>query len=87
MLHLDSIAAEAGNKFVTITFIKKDGSERTINGRFGVKKYLNGGKSTLDPEKYLTIYSLADEGYRAINRETILRVAIGGVVVFKKGIV
>lgn len=65
---------ENSNKFVTITFSKKDGTLRRINGRFGVKKYLKGGKATLDRSKFMIIYSVQDRGYRAINRDSIVQV-------------
>jgi hypothetical protein len=54
-------------RFFTVTFIKKDGSVRKINGRLGVKKYLKGGKNTVaNYDKYLTMYALK-AGYRNID--------------------
>ena len=67
-------------KFVTITFRKKDGSIRTITGRSGVKKYLKGGKSTLDPDKFFVLYSMADQGYRAIAKDRVLAVKSHGSI-------
>ena len=55
---------------MTITFTKKDGTERTINGRLNVTKHLAGGKRTLD-DSFIIIYSMADKGYRAVNKDTI----------------
>jgi len=68
------------NRFFTITFVKKDGSLRTINGRLGVKKYLKGGKATLDANKFLIVYSMADGGYRAINKSTIVSIKQDGIL-------
>ena len=68
------------NRFFTITFIKKDGSLRTINGRLGVTKHLKGGKATLDANKFLIVYSLADGGYRAINKATIVSIKQDGLL-------
>ena len=67
-------------KFVTVTFRKKDGSIRTITGRSGVKKYLKGGKSTLDPNKFFILYSVQDKGYRAIAKDRILAVKSHGSI-------
>jgi hypothetical protein len=67
-------------KFVTVTFKKKDGSIRTLTGRSGVKKYLKGGKSTLDPNKFFILYSVQDKGYRAIAKDRILAVKSHGEV-------
>jgi hypothetical protein len=59
---------------MTIKFIKKDGSLRVMNCRLGVTKHLKGGTSTLNPDKFITVYDLKSEGYRAINKESILDV-------------
>jgi hypothetical protein len=68
----------SNGKFVSITFIKKDGSIRVLNGRLGVTKYLKGGVSTLDPEQYITIFDVVKKGYRAINRNTIQSITLEG---------
>ena len=73
-----------GSKFFTVTFIKKDQSIRTINGRLGVQKHLKGGECTLDKNKFLIVYSIADAGYRAINKETILSINMGNLSIYKK---
>ena len=64
----------SNGKIFTVTFIKKDGTIRELNGRLGVIKHLKGGSSTLNPEEYITVYDLKAEGYRAINKATILDV-------------
>jgi hypothetical protein len=73
MEFVDKILNSNG-KIFTVTFIKKDGSTRVLNGRLGVTKHLKGGVSTLDPDQYITVYDLQSEGYRAINRATIIDV-------------
>lgn len=64
----------SNGKIMTIKFLKKDGSLRVMNCRLGVTKHLKGGTSTLDPDKFITVYDLKSEGYRAINKESILDV-------------
>lgn len=76
---------ETSNKFMTVTFVKKDGAVRTINGRMNVKKHLRGGRSTVDREKFLILYSVADRGYRAVNKDSILSVAVDGVIIKMRG--
>ena len=68
------------NRFFTISFMKKDGSVRTINGRLGVKKYLKGGKSTLNANNFLTVYSMLDKAYRAINKSSIISIKQNGLM-------
>jgi hypothetical protein len=83
MKTLDQIVDESNGKILSVTFIKKDGTLRVMNGRLGVTKHLRGGTSTLDASKYITLYDLQSEGYRAVNRKTIVSVTIGGIVHFQ----
>jgi len=64
----------SNGKIFTVEFLKKDGSIRSLNGRLGVTKHLKGGVSTLNPNKYITVYDLQSKAYRAINKATILSV-------------
>jgi hypothetical protein len=75
---LDQFIENSQGKFITVDFIKKDGTLRTINGRTGVKKYLKGGDCTLDRSKFIIIYE-NNNGYRAINRDTILAIRCGSL--------
>jgi len=64
----------SNGKIFSVEFIKKDGSVRLMNCRLGVTKHLKGGASTLDPNKFITVYDLQSKGYRAIDKKTILNV-------------
>lgn len=70
---------DSNGRFLTVEFMKKDGSLRKINGRLGVKKYLRGGKATIDNNKFIIFYDLKNKGYRAINKESILSVCTTGL--------
>lgn len=70
-------------KFFTVTFIKKDGSVRVMNCRLGVKKHLKGGTSTLDAEKFLTVWDTQAKGYRAVNFDTVQSVAVDGMLIVR----
>ena len=73
------IARIAGNKFISISFLKKDGTKRTINGRLHVKRYLKGGDNpNTRKDEFLIIYSMRDKGYRTINLDTVFRIAASG---------
>lgn len=76
---LSKIIEESNGKFVSVDFYKKDGTLRTLTGRLGVQKYLKGGVRTTDPEKYICIYDTVNEGYRSINRDTIVSVRCSGI--------
>jgi hypothetical protein len=83
MKNLEKVIEQSKGKFLTVTFVKKDGSIRTLNGRLGVKKDLVGGKSTVDHTKYINIYDVQAHGYRNVNKETIIEVKFGGEVLVK----
>lgn len=79
MTKLDFIILNSEGRFVSVEFIKKDGTLRKLTGRLGVTKHLKGGVSTLDPNQYITIFDVEKKGYRAINRDTIKAVTIDGI--------
>jgi hypothetical protein len=64
----------SNGKFVTVTFLKKDGTVRKMNCRTGVTKHLKGGESTLNADQYITVFDIAKGAYRAINQDTILEI-------------
>lgn len=72
------LLAASGGRFVTVTFVTKDGSTRVMNCRLGVTKALKGGVSTLNAEKYITVYDMQKKAYRAVNRDTILSISVAG---------
>lgn len=68
-----------GGQFFTVVFITKQGKERTMNCRTGVKRYLKGGKSTIDHKaNLLSVYDVKAAGYRCINFETIKEIRSNG---------
>ena len=78
---LAALLQDAGSKFVSVEFVKKDGSLRKLNGQFGVTKHLKGGvNKTVKPDNaYMTIYDNQAKGYRTINLETIKKLRVNGV--------
>ena len=67
-------------KIFTAVFIKKDGTERTMNARLGVKKYLKGGSLRYDAKEmgYVPVYDIQVKGYRMLNTATVKELKIGG---------
>jgi len=76
---LAALVDASKGKIVSIEFIKKDGSIRTLVGRTGVKKYLKGGKSSVDQSKFISIWDIQNHGYRSINRDSIVSVRTSGI--------
>lgn len=70
-------------RFVTVTFIKADGTERTINGNFGHVKTQNGDNTVAHIEKYVTIIlptknAKGEPDRRNVNCETVKSLKING---------
>ena len=73
--------AQSKGKFITVNFIKKDGTVRNLNGRIGVTKHLKGGTSTINHSKYLVVYDTINTGYRCVNKDTIMSVTCEGLTI------
>ena len=74
------IAASAG-KFITVTFMKRDGTLRKLNGRINVTKYLKYGPYVADTGSTFCVYDVKDKGYRSIRKESILGITCGGLTI------
>jgi len=74
-----NLLKDTKGKFFTVTFIKKDGTERVMNARLGVKVYLKGGTLAYDAESkgLLPVYDMKAKDYRMINLNTITHIKIG----------
>lgn len=78
MSKLTDLIEQSNGKIISVTFVKADGSERVMVCRLGVTKHLKGGNSTLDANKFITVFDMQKQAYRAINRETIRSLRIEG---------
>lgn len=76
---LASLIEKSNGKMLTVTFVKQDGTERVINGRLGVRKYIKGSSLKKISDDYITMYDVQNKGYRSVNRNTILAVRCEGI--------
>ena len=86
-MKISDFIAESKGKFITVNFIKKDGTTRTLNGRIGVTKHLKGGVSTVNTDKYLVVYDTINTGYRSVNKDTIVSVTCEGLTINNNALV
>jgi hypothetical protein len=86
-MKITDFIANSKGKFITVSFIKKDGTARTLNGRTGVTKHLKGGTSTIDHGKYLVVYDTINTGYRCVNKDTIMLVTCEGLTIYNNAMV
>jgi hypothetical protein len=76
---LASLIDQSNGKMITVSFVKKDGSTRVLNGRLGVKKYIKGSTLNKTSNAYITVYDVQNKGYRSVSRDTIVAVRCNGV--------
>ncbi len=82
---LRAIAEAQDGKVFTVTFVKKDGTVRTLNGRLGVTKHLKGGENTVaHKQEYLTVYDMQKGDYRNVNLDTVMSLRCGDVEYLEK---
>lgn len=69
-----------GNKMFGVVFEKKNGQDRKMSARLGVKKHLAGGTNKVEASdrSYLTVFDMNAEGYRTVNLDTLKEVQIAG---------
>lgn len=72
-----------GSKFFGVTFVKKDGTLRTLNGHVRKVEGHEGKNNASHYEKYVTIVlnekdEKGREQFRNVNTETIVSLSIGG---------
>lgn len=82
-----SIILSHKGQFFSVNFIKKDGTERTINGQVGMKKGHEGHNPVAHLEQYVTVVEKTNDGsvkFRNVNVDTITRLAVGGKIYTKE---
>lgn len=76
MKDLENFIEQTKGRFFTVTFIKKDGTQRTLNGRVGVTKHLKGSVSRAG-DQYITVFDVKNGGYRSVNKDTVKEIKFG----------
>jgi hypothetical protein len=87
MLTIQKFREFVGNGVFTVTFLKKDGTLRTMNARLGVAKYVLGTqpevtakrKATLTAQNMIGVFEMPKIQYRTINLDTIKVLSANGV--------
>tara|TARA_Y100000310_G_C20529054_1_gene737536 strand:+ start:110 stop:412 length:303 start_codon:yes stop_codon:yes gene_type:complete len=79
-----NIIKGSGGQFISVTFTKKNGEVRELNGRMGVYKSKHAPLKNVglayNPKDYglVGIFDVQKKAYRMININTLLLVKIGG---------
>ena len=78
---LRAIILGTNGKFAKIVFKKQSGELREMVFRTGVNKGLVGGVNKVAHiSKYITVYDVANKGYRNVNLETVQSIKCGKVL-------
>ena len=81
IMNISNFIASSAGKFVTVTFLKKDGTIRKLNGRINVTKYLKYGPYVADTGTGFCVYDVVNKGYRTVKKDTILGITCGGLTI------
>jgi hypothetical protein len=73
-MNREQILATNG-RFFSVSFIKKDGSERKMTARLGVKKDIKGVGLKFNPTErnLIVVFDIHKKAYRMINLSTIFK--------------
>jgi hypothetical protein len=89
---IKALIEEAETKFMSLTFTKKDGTERTMNIQpAGVKKHLvkeyktSASKKAVETRKnnhpeLISVWDVQKSGIRSINMDTVTSITSDGVI-------
>ncbi len=84
------LVKSAGSRFMSITFIKKDGSERLMQIQpMGLAKHVKGDKASESAQRavatratnnpnLLNVWDVHKKAARSVNMDTVLRLVIAG---------
>jgi hypothetical protein len=75
----ERILRGTNGKIFTCLYVKRDGAERLMNCRLGVRKYLKGGELPYDARSrgLLPVFDMKKGAYRIINLNTIKYFKLG----------
>ena len=80
-MNVKDLIVNTQGKFFTVEFVKKDGSNRKMLARTGVKKGLVGaGRSKLLADNLVCVYDIQAKGYRTIDVSRVSSFKCGSAV-------
>ena len=74
------IVKARGTKFATVKFVKKDGTERTVNGLFRPSSHILGNargrviSEAMKANGYIPIYSVAENGWKCFHENAVVEI-------------
>lgn len=77
---LDNLIAQTKGKFFSITFVKKDGTTRVINGKDKYQRLLNGGTDTVRAAGYVPFVNRNTEKWASAHKDAVVTFRCGSLV-------
>ena len=74
------IVKARGTRFATVKFIKKDGSERTVNGLFRPSSHIIGNakgrmvSETMKANGYIPIFSVTENSWKCFHEDAVVEI-------------
>lgn len=85
MENLIDLLKETGGIF-NVKFYKQDGTLRSMNARFGVRKGVNGKGLRYDPyeRNNIIVFSMNDNGFRTVKLDNVVSIKFNGLTLLNK---
>lgn len=77
---LDNLIAETKGKFFSITFVKKDGTTRVINGKDKYQRLLKGGVNNVAVAGYVPFVNRNTETWASAHKDAVVTFRCGKLV-------
>jgi hypothetical protein len=77
---LDSLIAQTKGKFFSITFVKKDGATRVINGKDKYQRLLKGGVDSVRASGYVPFVNRNTETWASAHKDAVVTFRCGSLV-------
>jgi hypothetical protein len=77
---LDSLIAQTKGKFFSITFVKKDGATKIINGKDKYQRLLKGGSDTVRAAGYVPFVNRNTEKWASAHKDAVVTFRCGSLV-------
>ena len=74
------IVKARGTRFATVKFIKKDGTERTVNGLFRPSSHIIGNakgrvvSEAMKANGYIPIFSVSENSWKCFHEEAVVEI-------------
>ena len=74
------IVKARGTRFATVTFIKKDGTERKVNGLFRPASHIVGNakgrvvSEAMKANGYIPIFSVAENSWKCFHQDAVVEI-------------